>query len=66
MEKYEYKAVTVQFDTWKGRPKDDYLQIINDLGMEGWRFLEFVPQTLKPSGTKKGMDLLFERKIALQ
>ncbi len=63
MEKYEYKVISIKSDAWSGYAKDDYLQILNEFGTDGWRFKEFVPGYAKPKGAPKGFEILLERKI---
>ena len=63
MKKYEYKIYTIDYSIWTGHADEDYLEIINDLGAEGWRFIDFSPAHMKPKGAK-GTDLIFEREIA--
>ena len=62
MDKYEYKAIPVGFNIWKGKLKEDYLEIINEQGSKGWRFIDFAPSIALPKG-KKGIELIFERKL---
>jgi len=62
MKKYEYKVVVVDFSAWKGGAKQDYLPLINEMGAEGWRFVQFAPATAKLPG-KKGIELVFEREL---
>ncbi len=61
MEKYEYKAVTVGWNMWTGKAKADYLNIINEYGEQGWRFIQIVPHNYLPKG-KRGIELIFEKK----
>ena len=63
MEKYEYKVVSIKNNAWSGYAEDDYLQIINEYGAQGWRFREFVSGFAKPKGAPKGFEVLLERKI---
>ncbi len=61
MAKYEYKTVQFPVDrVWTGKPKEDYLQIINEYAQQGWRFIAFVPPICNARGFK-GQELLFER-----
>jgi len=64
MKKYEYKVVAVKWSPWTGKAKADYLDIINDYGAEGWRFIDFAPtraHSKKVSGTS--IELIFEKEI---
>ena len=63
MGQYEYKAIRVDYDVWKGKLKEDYLEIINEQGADGWRFIDFAPPISLPKG-KKGLELIFERKLS--
>ena len=47
---------------WTGKPETDYLQILNEYGAQGWRFVDFVPNELRPKGVK-GKEILFERAV---
>jgi len=60
MEKYEYKVVSVKVN-WAGRMKVDYLDILNEYGNDGWRFVNFTPSTIKPTVTSE-LEIIFERK----
>ena len=60
--KFIYEAESISFSVWTGRSKDDYLQIINERGEQGWRFVGFLPATAKPKGVK-GTELIFEKQI---
>ncbi len=60
--KYIYDAVSISFSIWTGRSRDDYLDVINEKGRDGWRFVGFVPASARPKGVK-GTELLFERAI---
>ena len=63
MKKFEYKVVVLKVDrVWTGKVDGDYLQILNECGAEGWRFVEIVPAYLYPKGSK-GLEILFEREI---
>ena len=60
--KYIYDAVSISFNIWTGRSKDDYLDVINERGRRGWRFVGFAPTNLRPKGVK-GTELLFEKAV---
>ena len=63
MKKYEYKVILMKIDkVWTGKPTVDYLNILNDMGREGWRFKEFVSASLRPKGVRD-QEILFEREI---
>ena len=59
--RYFYDTVNIRYNIWTGRSKEDYLEIINDKGKDGWRFVGFVPINLRPKGVK-GTELIFEKK----
>lgn len=62
MRQYIYEAVQITFSIWTGRSKDDYLDIINERGIEGWRFVGFLPGNLRPKGKGvRGTELIFEK-----
>ncbi len=62
MKKYEYKVYSITYSIWTGTAREDYLEIINNLGAKGWRFIDFSPPHLRPKGVK-GTDLIFEREV---
>lgn len=63
MKRYEYKVVKIDVNIWKtGRPEVDYLDVINEQGAIGWRFIEIIPGQV-PKKNPKGIELLFEREI---
>lgn len=58
-----YDTVSISYSIWTGRSKDDYLDIINQKGEDGWRFICFAPNYAKPKGVK-GVELLFEKEVS--
>lgn len=60
--KYIYDAISISYSIWTGRSKEDYLEIINEKGRDGWRFVSFAPAIVRPKGVK-GVELLFEKAI---
>ncbi len=62
MTTYEYEAVNIDYSIWSGRAKSDHLEIINEYGSRGWRFVCFVPARCVPRGSK-GIELVFEKTI---
>ena len=62
MKKYLYETETISFNAFVGRIKSDYLEIINERGKQGWRFVCFVPKEFKVKGVK-GLELVFEKEI---
>jgi len=64
MKKFIYEAQSISYSIWTGKSRDDYLEIINERGRDGWRFVGFLPVNLKPKGKKvKGTELIFEKEI---
>jgi len=63
MKKYKYEAEPLAFSVWTGKAKHDYLAVLNERGEQGWRFVGFLPNHLKPSGVKHS-ELIFEKEIA--
>lgn len=59
---YIYEAETIAFNMWTGGSRDDYLEIINKRGENGWRFVGFVPLHAKHKGVK-GTELVFEKAV---
>ncbi len=62
MKKYIYETETISFNAFMGRIKTDYLEIINERGAEGYKFICFVPREFKVKGVK-GLELFFEKEI---
>ena len=60
--KYIYETVAISYSIWTGRSKDDYLDVINERGEQGWRFVCFSPMNAKPKGVK-GIELIFEKQM---
>ncbi|NNF36274.1 MAG: DUF4177 domain-containing protein [Saprospiraceae bacterium] len=60
--RYIYEAVSISYSIWTGRSKQDYLEIINERGDEGWRFVTFSPMGARPKGVK-GIELIFEKQV---
>lgn len=65
MERYEYKVVTLGYNMWSGKAQNDYYQILNEYGAEGWRFVQFTPSQAKPSKAKFGIEMIFEKKVTI-
>lgn len=61
--RYIYDTVSISYSIWTGRSKDDYLDIINEKGMDGWRFVCFTPMNTRPKGVK-GIELIFEKQVS--
>ena len=60
--RYIYETVSINFSIWTGRSTEDYLDIINEKGKDGWRFVTFSPSHARPKGVK-GIELIFEKQI---
>ncbi len=60
--RYIYESVSLKYSSMRGRSKEDYLEIINAKGSQGWRFVCFSPIQARPKGVK-GIELVFERAI---
>ncbi|NNE27761.1 MAG: DUF4177 domain-containing protein [Saprospiraceae bacterium] len=61
MDKFEYKVVSIKRSIWTGKSKHDYLEVINEYGADGWRFVCFADR----GAAKKGVattELIFEKK----
>ncbi len=58
--KYTYETMSVNYNMWTGKSGDDYLEIINKRGQDGWRFVCFAPTSANPKGVK-GIELVFEK-----
>lgn len=58
--RYIYESISLKYSSMRGRAKEDYLDIINEKGSQGWRFVCFSPLQAKPKGVK-GIELVFEK-----
>lgn len=56
--KYIYEVVNLKFSIWTGKAERDYLDILNDYGMRGWKFVTFAPKLANPKGSK-GIEMVF-------
>ena len=61
--KYIYDTVSISYSIWTGRSKVDYLDIINEKGHDGWKFISFTPNYARPKGAK-GIELIFEKQVS--
>ena len=57
---YIYETIQISYSIWTGKSKDDYLDIVNERGSLGWRFVGFTPLAARPKGVK-GIELIFEK-----
>ena len=62
MKQYKYETYILNFSIWTGRADQDFLEIINEYGSRGWRFITFAPSYAKPKGLK-GIEIIFEKEI---
>jgi len=63
MDKFEYKVVKLKYSQWTGKVETDYLEILNEYGEQGWRFIDFAPIHLANKESKGNYEMIFERKI---
>lgn len=59
---YEYETISIDYNMWTGKSKYDYLEIINERGSNGWRFVCFSPTEARTK-TNSGIELVFERVV---
>ncbi len=59
---YEYETISIKYSIWTGKSSDDYLEIINERGSKGWRFVCFTPTSANPKNVS-GIELVFERVV---
>lgn len=62
MNRYEYQGVEIRVNSWSKKPKEDVLDVMNEYGELGWRFVGFEP-SIKKSESQKVVKLIFERLI---
>lgn len=63
METYEYKVVKLKFNIWRNKAESDYLEVLNEMGAQGWRFIDFAPKHVVPKETKNDIEMIFERRV---
>jgi len=59
---YIYEAISLPKSIWTGKAKTDYLEILNERGSKGWRFVGFSPTGSNPQGAK-AIELIFEKQV---
>ena len=57
--KYKYQAIRIPYNSWSGKAEADYLDIINEKGAKGWRFVGFEPLIAKAEKGIRGTELEF-------
>ena len=57
---YEYETIGISYSIWTGKSSEDYLEIINERGANGWRFVCFAPLNARPKGVSD-LEMIFER-----
>jgi hypothetical protein len=62
MKQYKYETYILNFSIWTGRTDQDFLNIINEYGSRGWRFVSFAPGHVRPKGVK-GIEIIFEKEV---
>ncbi|WOV84780.1 DUF4177 domain-containing protein [Sporosarcina jeotgali] len=60
---YTYKVVTIK-SSWKGEPKEDEEQVINEHAAQGWRLHSIIPFSSTTGGTTD-LKLIFEKEAKL-
>lgn len=60
MTRYEYTVVSIKKSMWTGKSKADYLEIINEYGAQGWKFVMFADKYASKKPTTR-IELVFER-----
>lgn len=56
---YTYKVVTIK-SSWKGTPKENEEQVMNENAAKGWRLHSIIPFSTTTGGTTD-LKLVFER-----
>jgi len=62
LKRYEYQIVEIKVNNWSKKPKEDLLEVMNEYGDIGWKFICFEP-SIKKSESQKIIKLVFEREI---
>ena len=60
--KYIYKTVAIPFNMWTGKSSVDYLEVMNEEGDHGWKFVTFATHSARKKGIK-GTEMIFEKQI---
>ncbi|ASF30759.1 MULTISPECIES: DUF4177 domain-containing protein [Bacillus amyloliquefaciens group] len=58
---YQYKFVRVEVNRWKGQPKEDYKEIIENYAERGWRFTQIFAPAISGYGAANYFDIIFEK-----
>ena len=57
---YEYKVVRIPINVWTGKPKEDYLNVIQDYAEDGYRLVQVYNPSISGYMTKY-IEIIFEK-----
>ncbi|VDG99125.1 Uncharacterised protein [Lysinibacillus sphaericus] len=60
---YSYKVVTIK-SSWKGTPKENEEQVMNEYAAQGWRLHSIIPFSSTTGGTTD-LKLVFEKEAKM-
>lgn len=58
---YQYEFVKVEVNRWKGKPKENYKQIIEEYASDGWRLVQIFAPPISGYGSADHFELIFEK-----
>ncbi|TWO92930.1 DUF4177 domain-containing protein [Bacillus velezensis] len=60
---YEYKFIKAEVNRWKGKPKEDYKEIIEKYSQQGWKLVQIFAPAISGYGAADYFDIIFEKKV---
>ena len=60
---YEYKFIKVEVNRWKGKPKEDYKEIIEKYSQQGWKLVQIFAPPISGYGAADYFDIILEKSI---
>jgi len=58
---YEYKFIKVEVNRWKGKPKEDYKEIIEKYSQQGWKLVQIFAPPISGYGAADYFDIILEK-----
>ncbi|MEH7079104.1 DUF4177 domain-containing protein, partial [Bacillus velezensis] len=55
---YEYKFIKVEVNRWKGKPKEDYKEIIEKYSQQGWKLVQIFAPPISGYGAADYFDII--------
>ncbi|OXS64691.1 DUF4177 domain-containing protein [Priestia filamentosa] len=60
---YTYEYVKVEVNRWKGKPKEDYKEIIDEYANRGWKLIQIFAPAISGYGSADHFEIIFEKKL---